>query len=121
MLPKGVPLDLRFEELRPAKELLNVQLFGSQPTLAGLWQTAKTEAKDEIINLYPMLALSADTRAGSIQSATIFEFCHRLHHQYYKKILGILWNFSIVAPPSPSPSLASLHAKSVFGKYNDHR
>ncbi len=27
VLPNDVPLDLRFEELRPAKDLLNVQLF----------------------------------------------------------------------------------------------
>ena len=82
VLPKDVPLDMRFEEPRPAKDLLNIQLFGAQPTLAGLWKTAKTKAQDEIVNLYPILTLSADTKAGSIRSATIFEFCHRLHGQY---------------------------------------
>ena len=82
VLPKDVPLDMRFEESRPAKDLLNVQLFGAQPTLAALWQTAETEAQDRVVGLYTLLALSPDTRAGSIRSATVFEFCHKLRAQY---------------------------------------
>jgi len=82
VLPNDVPLDLRFEEPRPAKDLLNVQLFLTQPTLAGLWQTAETEAQNRLDGLYSMLALSTDTRAGSIRSATVFEFCHHLSKQY---------------------------------------
>jgi len=82
VLPKDVPLDMRFEEPRPAKDLLNIQLFGAQPTLAGLWQSAKTEAQNDINFLGPVLAVSADTKAGSLQSVAIFNFSRRLHGQY---------------------------------------
>ena len=82
VLPKDVPLDLRFEEPRPTKDLLNVQLFEAQPTLAGLWQTAKIEAQNRVVGLFPLLALSAYTRAGTIRTATVFEFCHQLREQY---------------------------------------
>ncbi len=45
VLPKVVPLDLCFEELRRGRNLLDVELFGAQSTLAGLWQRAKTAAQ----------------------------------------------------------------------------
>ncbi len=82
VLPQNVPLDLSFEELRPGTNLLDVELFGAQPTLAGLWQSAKTEAQNDINFLGPVLAVSADTKAGSLQSVAIFNFSRRLHGQY---------------------------------------
>lgn len=74
VLPNGVPLDLRFEEARPAEEMLKVQLFGTQPSLAGLWQTAETEAQIKVGHLNTILALSAGSRAESIRCATLYSF-----------------------------------------------
>lgn len=81
-LPKNVPLGLCFEELRPGTNLLDVVLFKAQPSLAGLWQSAKTEAQNDFNYLGPLLAVSADAEAESVQTVAIFYFSRRLHGRY---------------------------------------
>ena len=82
VLPKDVPLDLCFEELRPATNLLDVEAFGAQITLAGLWQSAKIVAQNDMTFLGPILALSVGTEAGIMQSVAIFHFSLQLDEQY---------------------------------------